>query len=61
MTAKALAAQPKRTVKLRKDNNPKAPNYETVQINGYTYMIQKGVEVEVPEEVYNILTRAGLY
>lgn len=60
-TAKALAEQPKRTIKLRKDSNPKAPNYETVQINGYTYMIKKGEMVEVPEEVYNILVRAGLY
>jgi hypothetical protein len=48
-------------IRLRKDTNPKAPNFETVQINGYTYQIQKGVEVEVPEEVYNVLVRAGLY
>lgn len=60
-TAKLLAAQPKRTIKLRKGANPKSPNYETVQINGYTFMIKLGEEVEVPEEVYNILTRAGLY
>ncbi len=60
-TAKLLALQPKRSIKLRKETNPKAPNYETVQINGYTFMIKKGEEVEVPEEVYNILSRAGLY
>jgi hypothetical protein len=60
-TAKLLSKQPKRTIKIRKESNPKAPNYETVQINGYTYMIKKGEEVEVPEEVYNILNRAGLY
>jgi hypothetical protein len=61
-TAALLAKQPKRTVRLRADpNNPKAPNFETVQINGYTYMIKKGEEVDVPEEVYNILVRSGLY
>lgn len=60
-TAKLLAKQPKRQIKLRKDSNPKAPNYETVQINGYTYMIKKGELVEVPEEVFQILSRAGLY
>lgn len=60
-TAKMLAQQPKRSVKLRKDANPKAPNYETVQVNGYTFMIQKGVEVEVPQTVYEILVEAGLY
>ena len=60
-TARELNKQPKRTVRLRKDPHPKAPNYETVQINGYTYQIQKGVDVEVPDEVYQILVRAGLY
>jgi hypothetical protein len=60
-TGRELAKQPKRMIRLRKDTNPKAPNFETVQINGYTYQIQKGVEVEVPEEVYNVLVRAGLY
>jgi hypothetical protein len=60
-TGRLLALQPKRKIKLRKELDPKAPNYETVQINGYTYTIMKGVDVEVPEEVYNILDRAGLY
>jgi hypothetical protein len=60
-TGRELAKQPKRMIRLRKDTNPKAPNFETVQINGYTYQIQTGVEVEVPEEVYNVLVRAGLY
>jgi hypothetical protein len=60
-TARELAKQPKRTVRLRKPDNPKAVNYETVQINGYTYMIKKGEEVDVPEEVYNILVRSGQF
>lgn len=34
--------------------------YETVNINGYTYQIQRGVEVEVPESVYEILVQANL-
>lgn len=60
-TAALLAKQPKKKVRLRADPNPKAPNFETVQINGYTYMIKKGEEVEVPEEVHEILVRSGLY
>ena len=34
--------------------------FETVNINGYTYQIQRGVEVEVPESVYEILVQANL-
>ena len=59
-TKEALDRQPKRRVKLRVETDPKKPNYETVQINGYTYQIMKGPEVMVPEEVYNILERAGI-
>jgi hypothetical protein len=60
-TGKALALQPKRSIRLPKLAHPKAPNYETVQINGYTYTIMRGVDVEVPDEVYQILNRAGSY
>ena len=28
---------------------------ETVQINGYTYVIKRGEEVEVPESVHQVL------
>ncbi len=34
--------------------------FETVQINGHTYQIQRGVEVEVPQSVKEILEQAGL-
>jgi hypothetical protein len=34
--------------------------YETVQINGYTYQIQKGKEVEVPESVAEVLRQANI-
>jgi hypothetical protein len=34
--------------------------YETVQINGYTYQIQRGKEVEVPESVYEVLSQANI-
>ena len=34
-------------------------NYVTVCINGNISQINKGEEVEVPEEVYNILKRSG--
>lgn len=33
--------------------------YVPVTINGNTWQVQKGVEVEVPEEVYNLLKQGG--
>ncbi len=60
-TAQILAAQPKQRVKLRKLEDPKALNYETVQVNGHTFQIMRGVEVEVPQTVYDILVESGLY
>ncbi len=59
-TKEALDRQPKRKIRIRKDPNPKAPNYETCQVNGYTYTIMKGVDVEVPQTVYEILSEAGI-
>ena len=59
-TKEQLDKQPKRKIRIRKDPNPKAPNYETCQVNGYTYTIMKGVDVEVPETVYDILSEAGI-
>lgn len=61
-TAEALAAMPTRKVKLFQVPEGSTDNRlpdETVQINGFTYQIQRGVEVEVPEEVAAILERAG--
>lgn len=60
-TAELLALEPKRRIRLQKSTNPKAPNYETVQINGYLFQIMRGVDVEVPEGVYQILVQSGLY
>jgi hypothetical protein len=60
-TKELLDMQPKRKVRLPKPQDPKDPNYETVQINGYTYTIMKGVEVEVPDEVAEVLFRTGRY
>lgn len=34
--------------------------FETVSINGYTYQIQRGKEVEVPEAVYEVLSNANI-
>jgi len=50
-----LRAQPKRTVRVRKEDGD-----QTVQINGYTVIIQAGVKVEVPEQVAQMLVHAGL-
>ncbi len=34
--------------------------YETVNINGYTFQIQRGKEVEVPQSVYEVLSQANI-
>lgn len=60
MTTKAaLDAQPKREVRLVVRGKGE-PNYETVCINGYLLQIQRGVAVEVPQVVYEILAEANL-
>jgi hypothetical protein len=59
-TKELLDKQPKFKIRIRKDPNPKAPNYETVQVNGYTYTIMKGQDVDVPQTVRDILIEAGL-
>lgn len=59
ITKAHLDAQPKRKIRLPKSQNPKDPNFETVQINGYTFIIKRGEDVEVPDEVAQILYRAG--
>ena len=62
-TKRLLDAQPKKTVRLKsvsKAPGVKEPNFETVCVNGFIYQIMKGVEVPVPETVYDILDEAGL-
>lgn len=46
---RVLAAQPKRRVKVRHDSDV------FVQINGYSYLIQPNVPVDVPEQVAELL------
>lgn len=61
-TAIALADQPRRKVRLyqvpKGSTERKLPD-ETVCINGHIFQIQRGVEVEVPETVYEVLEQAG--
>lgn len=60
-TTKAqLDKQKKYKIRIRKDPAPNALNYETVQVNGHTMQIMKGVDVEVPETVRDILIEAGI-
>ena len=58
-TKKALDAMPKVSVRLPKAGKDD-PNYETVQINGYTLQIMRGVDVMVPSLVKEILAEAEL-
>lgn len=59
-TKQLLDKQPKHKIRIRKQDDPKMPNYETVQVNGYTYTIMRGVDVHVPETVRDILVEAGI-
>lgn len=68
-----LAKQKKVRVKLYLSNEAKAKieaetaagkkvawPFETVNINGYTFQIQRGKEVEVPESVYEVLSQSNI-
>jgi hypothetical protein len=39
---------------------PKEAGEQFVQINGYTFQIQPGVKVEVPEQVAGVLEESGI-
>lgn len=57
-----LSEQPKRTIKLyqvpeNSTDNP-LPD-EFVSINGYPFVIKRGVNVDVPETVAEVLEQAG--
>lgn len=58
-TADILAKQKKRKVRLRQTTGtePRLPD-ETVCINGHIYQIKRGIEVEVPQSVYEVLEQA---
>lgn len=45
--------QPRRRVKVHNDSDV------SVQVNGYTFVIQHGVNVDVPEDVADLLDQAG--
>lgn len=61
-TARELAKQQRVSVMIplipgmARDKQPD----ETVQVNGYTYLIQRGKRVDVPQTVADILREAGL-
>lgn len=56
-----LDEQPKKTINLRQlstEEGGPLPD-ETVCINGLIYLMQRGVDISVPESVYNVLHRSG--
>lgn len=61
-TKRLLAEQPKRRIRIIHPNpkDKKEPNYETCCINGHVIQAQKGVEVEVPETVYQLFVEGGI-
>lgn len=50
-------AQPRVKIRLPKDE---VRGDQLVTINGYSFYIQRGVQVEVPQGVYDVLEQAGL-
>lgn len=59
-----LAAQQKVPIRLYQvppDSTDKKLPDEFVQINGHAYLIQRGVDVMVPEAVRDVLVQAGRY
>lgn len=62
-TKRALAAQPKVRILIpyepgEEKMKDKSRLFETVQINGYTYQIRKGMYVEVPQQIADIIMEA---
>ncbi len=58
-TAGALKDQPTRTVRLPRGEGLEQRPDEVVHVNGHMFQIQRGVDVEVPQTVYEILDEAG--
>jgi len=50
-----FAKQPKKSIMIPREKSDPVGAYETVQINGYTFQITKGVYVEVPEQIAQII------
>jgi hypothetical protein len=61
MRTKALLdAQPKRKIRLRQAPNgqPKLPD-AFVGVNGHNFQLQRGIDIDVPETVFELLYEAG--
>lgn len=59
-----LDEQPKMRIRLHQvseDSTDRPLPDEHVHINGYSYHLKRGVELEVPESVYEVLVQAGRY
>lgn len=60
----ALDAQPKVRLRLYQvppDSTDKQLPDEFVQVNGHGYLLKRGVDLEVPQTVYEILVQSGRY
>lgn len=56
-----LPAEERKKLEAAIENDKKVEwPYETVQINGHMFQIQKGKDVEVPQSVAEVLEQAGL-
>ncbi len=55
LTRKHLASQPKESFYIPLVGDEQEGEYESVQINGYTLQVQKGVMVKIPQQVAEML------
>ena len=56
---KVFGEMKKRSIRIPIDQLNPAENGVPVCVNGYTFVIKRGVTVEVPEEIAKILERAN--
>ena len=56
-----LDKEPKKTIRLPLLKDKNSMNYVPVCINGYIYQVQRGVEVEVPKPVADLLAEGGYF
>lgn len=59
--AKQVVKQKQKTVKIRIPIDPLNPSIKTITpiVNGKSYQIELGKDVEIPENVYQVLINSG--
>ena len=59
-TLETLRKEPKKTIRIKPEQNNANYVTERVYVNGVCYQIPVGEDVEVPETVYKLLVQKGV-